>query len=641
MGMGARTTAPRGRLVTAGGHTDPTCDTRLSAAVGLCQTKPIHYPWCRRAREVGAPILLALERRASARIATNLIEPAQAETAMLKRVTMVAGTSSGGAPLEVDLSSVTVFVGPNNSGKSRALQEIENWIRNPQPSRGLVVKAIEFEAWAEDDLQAELSAIQVEPTLQESLQPDHVLVSKLSTQNNSTQRFQIHKPSLLQEAKNPNIARHRFVQFISLFTLKLDGANRLALTNPQNSGDLLGIAPNHIAHLFVDNERRAKLSKIVYEAFGKYLVVDPTNIGHLRFRLASRPPVDESEERNWDSRAQKYHNEAMPIIDASDGVKAFVGILSTIIAGDPKITLIDEPEAFLHPTLTYKLGKEVASASIHTNHRIFVSTHSASFLMGCVQSGVGINIVRLTYDYENATARLLPREKLTPLMRNPLLRSVGVIGALFYNAVVVTESDADRAFYQEINERLLAASDPRGIIGCLFLNAQNKQTVWDIVKPLRELGIPAAGIVDIDVLKEGGAVWNKPLEGAFVPPLSHPGLHQERAALCQAFHGTGKDMKRDGGVSLLTSSDREACLGLFSRLALYGVFVVDRGELESWLPTLGAGSSKSVWLRTIFERMGDDPTESSYVHPANGDVWDFIGKIKAWVARSDRGGMPE
>lgn len=138
---------------------------------------------------------------------------------------------------------------------------------------------------------------------------------------------------------------------------------------------------------------------------------------------------------------------------------------------------------------------------------MFISTHSANFLMGCVQGKVPLNIVRLTFDGKSGTSRLLTKEQLTPLMRNPLLRSIGVLNALFYNYVVVTEADADRAFYQEINERLLAAGDPRGIEGCLFLNAQNKQTVWDIVKPLRELGIPCVGVVDIDILKEGGVVW--------------------------------------------------------------------------------------------------------------------------------------
>lgn len=560
---------------------------------------------------------------------------------MLKRMTLVAGTTPSQPSLEVDLSSVTVFVGPNNSGKSRALQEIESWMRHAQPPKGLVVKSIEFEAWEQKAIESEIEALEVEPDLNESLQPDHILVSKLNPQNNASIRTQIHKSALVQQAQNPNGNRNRYATFLSMFTLKLDGTNRLALVNPQDAGDLQKTAPNHIAHLFVDNAARERLRKIVHEAFGRHLVVDPTDIGKLRFRLSSRAPHDESEEKGWDSRAQRFHGDAMPIADASDGVKAFVGMLSTMIAGDPKVTLIDEPEAFLHPALSAKLGKEVAAALGTSDRRAFVSTHSASFLMGCVQSGVGVNIVRVTYDHHLATARLLRRDELAHLMRNPLLRSVGVLNALFYNAVVVTESDADRAFYQEINERLLAANDPRAIVGCLFLNAQNKQTVWDIVKPLRNLGIPAAGVVDIDVLKEGGTVWNKPLQGAFIPPLSHPALQTERGALLQAFKASGKDMKREGGVSLLSASDQEACRNLFSKLSDYGVFVVERGELESWLPMLGANTNKSTWLLTIFEKMGDDPTQSGYLHPTPDDVWDFIGAIKSWVANGNRKGMPE
>jgi AAA15 family ATPase/GTPase len=48
----------------------------------------------------------------------------------------------------------------------------------------------------------------------------------------------------------------------------------------------------------------------------------------------------------------------MLISDASDGVKAFIGILSELIAGDPKVILVDEPEAFLHPSLATTLGNE-------------------------------------------------------------------------------------------------------------------------------------------------------------------------------------------------------------------------------------------------------------------------------------------
>ena len=226
-------------------------------------------------------------------------------------------------------------------------------------------------------------------------------------------------------------------------------------------------------------------------------------------------------------------------------------------------------------------------------------------------------------------------------MRNPLLRSVGVLNALFYNAVVVTESDADRAFYQEINERLLAANDERGIRGCLFLNAQNKQTVWDIVKPLRELGIPAAGVVDIDILKEGGKVWQKPLEGAFVPQLSHASLQAERNSLLAAFEAADKNMKTDGGIDLLSPSDREACENLFRQLAEYGIFIVKKGELESWLSELNVNRTKSRWLLSVFEKMGDDPNDDEYCQPKAGDVWDFVGEVSNWVKKGDRKGIPD
>jgi hypothetical protein len=87
------------------------------------------------------------------------------------------------------------------------------------------------------------------------------------------------------------------------------------------------------------------------------------------------------------------------------------------------------------------------------------------------------------------------------MMRNPLLRSTGLLSALFHESVVVSESDADRSFYQEVNERL-NLFEGSGSNSCLFLNAQNKQTIGRLVSPLRKLGIPAAAIVDLDIIKK-------------------------------------------------------------------------------------------------------------------------------------------
>lgn len=555
---------------------------------------------------------------------------------------MKAGSSPGKPGLTFQLAPVTVFVGPNNSGKSRALVEIEEQITKPKSMEGQIVQTIKFYAWERSAFESELQKISVDPLTGETLNADHVLLEKLRPQNNSAVRVQLHRSELIADAIKPNErSRHYYASYLSLFTLRLDGMSRLSLTDDQPAGDLLKVASNHLAKLFLDREARTKVRRIVHDAFGKYLVIDPTNVGQLRLRLSNRAPEDDREEQGWDERARTFHADASPVAAASDGVKAFVGMLTTLIAGEPNITLIDEPEAFLHPTLSARLGKEITTALTDSDQRLFVATHSASFLMGCVQGGASINIVRVTYDSGISTARLLAQDRLVPLMRNPLLRSIGVLDALFYNAVVVTEADADRAFYQEINERLLQARDPRGIEGCLFLNAQNKQTVWDIVHPLRELGIPAIGIVDIDVLKEGGTVWAKPMNGAFIPPISHQALGAERAALLAAFKQTGKDMKRDGGIDLLGNAEREACENFFLKLADYGMFIVPTGEVEFWLQTLQLNRGKSSWLNTVFEAMGDDPTSPNYVRPAQGDVWDFLGRIANWVKDPLRKGVPD
>jgi hypothetical protein len=415
----------------------------------------------------------------------------------------------------------------------------------------------------------------------------------------------------------------------------------LNLLNEQDAGDLQTTPKNHLAHLFIDNSLRAELRRIIFESFGKYYVIDPTNIGKLRVRLSDREPISEREEKGWDNEAINFHKDALLIANASDGVKAFSGIITTLLAGDPKITLIDEPEAFLHPALSNKLGKEIGNSLSNSNKRVVVSTHSSSFLMGCIQSGAPLNIIRLTYKNGLPTARILPKEKIQLLMRHPLLRSTGVLNGLFFESVIVTEADSDRAFYQEINERLLLQKDPRGVPNCLFINAQNKQTVWEIVKPLRELGIPTIGIVDIDVIKEGGQVFAKLLDGSFIPSLSHQAMQSQRANILNSFKETGQNWKITGGIDLLQKDDRESCCNFFDQLQEYGIFIIRKGELESWLKNLGASGHGSNWLIDIFTKMGDNPDIEGYIKPSNNDVWDFMGELKIWIENINRKGIPQ
>ncbi|SPJ27187.1 hypothetical protein TRM7615_00670 [Falsiruegeria mediterranea M17] len=192
--------------------------------------------------------------------------------------------------------------------------------------------------------------------------------------------------------------------------------------------------------------------------------------------------------------------------------------------------------------------------------------------MGAVESGVSVRIVRLQYQDGVATACMLDSDDLKQFMTAPLLRSANVLSGLFAQSVVVTEADTDRAFYQEINTRLLTEGKGRGVENAVFLNAQNKQTVPRIVGLLRKMGVPAAGIVDLDVVAEGRTPWVNQMEGIGVPSalrLPFESLHKTTFDHLKnaSTNPDKKGYKTEGGTALLSGQNKEAADSLFSQLA--------------------------------------------------------------------------
>jgi predicted ATPase len=552
---------------------------------------------------------------------------------MINKMKLKFGSSISMPPLEANLTPITVFVGPNNSGKSKLLLEIEELCRKGEfKTKNLILDDLEFSPF--NNVEEEIDKYTIIPTSKEVLRSGQIIFGEANNRNT------IDRDDLVKYLSNLSVYKRLVCVFYLYFnTIRIGGENRITLTKEQYGGDLLKTPENNLQVLFQNDEKRGEVRRIIYDAFKKYFVIDPTKLGSLRIKLSDAPPVDEKEERGIHQEAVDFHEKALDIDLASDGVKAFTGIITTIIAGDPKIILIDEPEAFLHPSLAANLGKEVSTSVNKSSKNLFVSTHSANFLMGCIQSGVPLNIIRLTYSNNTPTARILQSDKVLKLMRHPLLRSIGVLNGLFYEFVIVTEADADRAFYQEINERLLAYDSEKGIPNCLFLNAQNKQTIHEILRPLREMGIPCAAIVDVDVIKEGGKVWSNLLSSANIPKVTINATGTSRGNLKSAFDVKGVNFKIKGGVDVLDKLDKEACNNLFDQLDEYGIFTVRKGELESWLKSLGTIASHSPdWLIEIFEKLGEDPTSSTYVKPTSGDVWDFIFNIKNWFSNPNRKG---
>ncbi len=556
---------------------------------------------------------------------------------MIKDIKLKFGRAENLDPETIQAAPITVFVGPNNSGKSKILSEIQQFCDSGnRNTNNLIIDSIELSPISDGRVEKTIDDVKLQPNPGEAVHPNHIFVGKRGA------RHQVNEDQFKQALLNPNAQPTQICQwYLAYNTLILNGSNRINLIKQQSAGNLQQPASTSFQVLFRDDQKRKEARRIIHDAFGQYLVIDPTNLGNLNLRLSENEPASDIEERGIHAEAVEFHSKAMNISQASDGVKAFTGMITEMIAGDPSVLLIDEPEAFLHPSLSFKLGKEVSGIMSQSDKCLFVSTHSPNFVMGCIQSGAPVNIVRLTYRGGVPTARILPNQDILKLMRNPLLRSTGVLSGLFYEFVIVTESDADRAFYQEINDRLLKHSDGRGIPNCLFLHAQNKQTVKTIIKPLRELGIPVAGIVDIDILKDGGGVWTSFLDCGAIPELEKGPLATLRQAIKKKFDDSGQDMKRDGGVDILQEQDREALQNLFNKLAEYGLFVVPNGELESWLKQLNVTGHGPNWLVEVFEKMGEDPSSVDFLTPDEGDVWSFLDCISEWFFDPRRKGIPK
>jgi hypothetical protein len=176
----------------------------------------------------------------------------------------------------------------------------------------------------------------------------------------------------------------------------------------------------------------------------------------------------------------------------------------------------------------------------------------------------------------------------------------------------------------------------------VFLNTQGESNVHRVVRPLRQLGVPAAAILDLDVI--GSAVWHQHLAACGIPEERRRELDPERLWLRGAFAalprvGGEADPLKRGGVAKLDAGNRERAEAFLRELAAYGLFLVPVGELEAWLPDVGAAGTKSVWVTNLFDLIGASPDDACYLWPGEGDIWAFIDSMHAWIANPLRHGM--
>jgi ABC-type lipoprotein export system ATPase subunit len=660
---------------------------------------------------------------------------------MLKSLLLKFGETPGRPPLNLPVGSAVVIVGPNNSGKSRLLQELEHYLtQSARKTDGyLILQDVEAELPRSHGLKATLiSAIKDdlppaiftnlgEPFPQDEsgqLQflfnlaskgldmlekgklvftpefallegkfqnlifpflgaPNSVFAALLDAENTKTKfeeqaraytedtlrvlretlkagiqfvrdlRERSHKHSqeeaILYAIQEGPLRIKPYLHLLAAKTVRLDGRLRLHHVLPTSLPRQDDRSNNHLARLLWNEEARQLLRKIVLDAFGYHLSIDASNFQETRIKMSREPP--EAYEHSFKPEALEYFRRAQGIESFSDGAKSFVGLLAAVMSDEYIVMLIDEPEAFLHPPLAKRLGQELHRLSRARGAHVLAATHSADFLMGCLQASLDVHIVRLTYRQTIPTARVLPSEDLQQMMQDPLLRSTGTLSALFHEGAIVCEGDSDRAFYQEINERLLAQPENKeGAADCLFINAHGKQSIHRVVGLLRKMGVPAAAVIDLDILSDENVLKDL-LTAVKADAATINTLGMAKGECFRVFAEAAPGSRREAkallkaqGLNAFNESQRRSMETIFFEpLARLGIFIVPGGEVESWLADLLPNQSqpaKEAWLPRIFEALGSDPHGERYAQPREGDVWDFLRKIAQWIGDPRRQGMP-
>lgn len=447
--------------------------------------------------------------------------------------------------------------------------------------------------------------------------------------------------------------------------LNTDNRLKLAMSQPVQQNLHKRGAKNVLEALYISGSSSAEtVRECIRKIFGIDIFLNPFNLGTLEFKVGEDFSLISNNPQEAFDQLSGY-----PLLDTQgDGIRSVLGMISAIVSVKKPVILLDEPEAFLHPPQALQLG-EIISELVEPSQQIFIATHSADFLRGLLSSTRDAVIIHLDRIADITKANVLDPATLDQIVTDPLLSSSRVLEGMFYKGVVATEADADAVFYQRLFQKIGAADEVH------FVNAHNKQTLKKIIGPYKKLGIKFAMIADADVirdkrefsdilqvisdeqlksriLQERDAIMNyfqtqnkyealcelqaktKELaEQTTIPETAEPDdiartLFDFRLNLKKLRDESDElsEFKKNGRASL--PIDLQANFDtLWECCASVGLFVVNVGELESWMIDydIERTSNKSKWISRALSKLFEIEYDESK------SVWKFVDALRTYL----------
>lgn len=557
-------------------------------------------------------------------------------------------TFSDGTTISTSDTKIVAFVGPNNSGKSSALREIQNGAVDAKHF-GPVLRKVAFGKRGTPD--------EMKLWLEQNVQKikdrygEHLVYSWLGAQ------------CRVEDAES-NWKDSNLHSLGGILCTLIDVEKRLEVANMQEPVNFFFEAPSHPMHvLFKNSTLEQKVNEAFRIVFKTDLVLNRGGGKAIAFHVGEKPKLGLGE----DSISPNYFRQLcqLPFLhNQGHGMRSFVGCILYALTSPAFIRLLDEPEAFLHPPHA-KLLASLLARSITKERQLIIATHSGDFLRGLLDANTdALRVIRLTRDGSINHVHELDGDSIRTLWADPVLRFSNVLDAIFHDGVVICESDSDCRFYSAI---LNAVLEKRGEIApdVMFAASGGKDRMPVLIQALRRLGVKIRVIADFDVLRDDRTLFaivdslggdSNHVEPSWrylktnlqtqTPPLSVNQVREQIASILdengtasvsdhtrerikQALKATSPwhQAKLSGVNALASGQPRSELDELLGYLKDRGLFVVKCGEIERFVPSIGLHGPKWVAQALAKDNSTDSELEAARIFIS--EVFD-IGPETGW-----------
>ena len=404
-------------------------------------------------------------------------EPVEAPTVTFEKLTF-----SDGTVVALDEADIIVLVGPNNSGKSAALRELEVHI-------GPATKQIVITA-------ASLRHTGTGKQLVEYLEQKTPKRGQANSKDYLGFRF------ALRAANIEDWFATRLDVLRPLFCLRVATELRITDSNPAGAISILDEQPSHpIQLMYADEPTEQRISGYFQRAFNEDLIVFRAGGSQWPLLVGNKPDLKPGEREYAAAYNERLRASTISLQSQGDGMRSFASvILHLLTPNTPSVLLLDEPEAFLHPPQARLLGEFIAKER-PKRAQLFIATHSADVLQGLLNvAPEKLRVLRIQRDGPINRVKELDKVRTKTISADPLMKFSNVLAGIFYQRVIISESDADCLFYSAI----LDLPEVHGAIqpDVLFIHAGGKHRMAALAEALRALDVDVDIIADMDVIRD-------------------------------------------------------------------------------------------------------------------------------------------